>query len=74
MIYEYLQLINEFIRNSITSEMNEYMEKEGKIKVNINETNKENVNDENQIEKQDSIKHKDSDFSLLSSKDNGASD
>ena len=54
--------------------MNEYLQKQGKIKVNIDDTNKENVNDDNQIDKANSIKHRDSDFSMLSSKDNGLSD
>ena len=72
-INDFLKLINEFIINSISSEMNEYLKKEGKLNPNIKETNKENVNDENQIE--NSYKHKDSDISLLSSnKDNAMSD
>ncbi len=72
-INDFLKLINEFINNSISSEMNEYLKKEGKLNPNIKETNKENVNDENQIE--NSYKHKDSDISLLSSnKDNAMSD
>jgi hypothetical protein len=72
-INDFLKLINEFIINSISSEMNEYLKKEGKLNPNIKETNKENLNDENQIE--NSYKHKDSDISLLSSnKDNAMSD
>jgi hypothetical protein len=40
-------LINDFIANSISSEMNEYLKKEGKVNHKIEETNKENMNDNN---------------------------
>ena len=43
-------MVNEFINNSISSEMNEYLKKEGKLNTNIKDTNKENLNDDNLIE------------------------